>query len=80
MVLCLAYSSTLKMEATCFSQTSADFQRTTPRYITGDRNLDEDQFAKRSMLPQHEELVFIHLKNLIFYLLLKALNVKDTPT
>jgi hypothetical protein len=29
----LAYSSTLKMEATCSFETSADFQRTTLRYI-----------------------------------------------
>jgi hypothetical protein len=26
LVSCLAYSSTLKMEATCFSETSVDFQ------------------------------------------------------
>jgi hypothetical protein len=31
---CLAYSSTLKMEATCSSETSVDFQRTTLRYIS----------------------------------------------
>jgi hypothetical protein len=30
---CLAYSSTLKIEATCSSQTSVAFQRTTRRYI-----------------------------------------------
>jgi hypothetical protein len=30
---CLAYSLTLKMEVTCFSETSVDFQRTTQRYI-----------------------------------------------
>jgi hypothetical protein len=39
MVSCSAYSSTLKMEATCFSETSVDFQRTTRRYITEDRTL-----------------------------------------
>jgi hypothetical protein len=33
---CLAYSSTLKMEASCSSDTSVDFQRTTRRYITED--------------------------------------------
>jgi hypothetical protein len=33
LVSCLAYSSTLKMEATCPSETSVDFQRTTWRYI-----------------------------------------------
>jgi hypothetical protein len=30
---CLAYSSTLKMEATCSSETMVDFHRTTRRYI-----------------------------------------------
>jgi hypothetical protein len=33
LVSCSAYYSTLKMEATCSSETSADFQRTTWRYI-----------------------------------------------
>jgi hypothetical protein len=35
----LAYSSTLKMEATCASKTSADFQPTTPRYVLEDGTL-----------------------------------------
>jgi hypothetical protein len=30
---CSAYSSTLKMEVICFSETSVDFQRTARRYI-----------------------------------------------
>jgi hypothetical protein len=33
----LAYSLTLKMEATCSSETLVDFQRTTRRYIEQDR-------------------------------------------
>jgi hypothetical protein len=33
LVSCLAYSSTLKMEATCPSETSVDFQRATRPYI-----------------------------------------------
>jgi hypothetical protein len=33
----LAYFSTLKMEATCFFETSVDLQRTTRRYISEDR-------------------------------------------
>jgi hypothetical protein len=33
---CLAYSLTLKMEATCSSGTSVDFQQTTPHYIPED--------------------------------------------
>jgi hypothetical protein len=39
MVSCLAYSSALKMDATCSSETSVYFQRTTRRYIPGDTNL-----------------------------------------
>jgi hypothetical protein len=38
-VPCLAYSLTLKMEATCFSDMSVDFQWTTWRYIPDDRTL-----------------------------------------
>jgi hypothetical protein len=33
MISCLAYFSTLKMEATCSCETSVNFQRTTRRYI-----------------------------------------------
>jgi hypothetical protein len=39
LVSCLAYSSTLMMEATCFPETSTDFQRITLRYIPEDRTL-----------------------------------------
>jgi hypothetical protein len=35
----LAYSSTLKKEATCFSEMSVDFQRATRYYIPEDRTL-----------------------------------------
>jgi hypothetical protein len=38
---CSAYSSTLKMEAICFSETSVDFQRTTWHYIPEDSTLDQ---------------------------------------
>jgi hypothetical protein len=37
LVSCLVYSSTLKMEAICFSETSVDFQRAIWRYIPEDR-------------------------------------------
>jgi hypothetical protein len=33
LVYCLVYSSTMKMEAICYSETSVDFQRATRRYI-----------------------------------------------
>jgi hypothetical protein len=39
LVSCLSYSSTLKMETTCSSETSVDFQRTTLSYVTEDRTL-----------------------------------------
>jgi hypothetical protein len=39
LVSCLAYSSTMKMEATCSSETSVDFQRTTRHYIPEDKTL-----------------------------------------
>jgi PIN domain nuclease of toxin-antitoxin system len=37
-VTCLAYSSNLKLEATCSSETYVDFQQTTRRYIPEDGN------------------------------------------
>jgi hypothetical protein len=39
LVYCLAYSSTLKMEAICSSETSVYFHRTTRRYMPEDRTL-----------------------------------------
>jgi hypothetical protein len=39
LISCLAYSSTLKMEVTCSSEMSVEFQQTTGRYIPEDRNL-----------------------------------------
>jgi hypothetical protein len=41
---CLAYSSILKMKATCSSETLADFQRTTRRYIPEDVTLSTKYF------------------------------------
>jgi hypothetical protein len=41
LVSCSAYSSDLKMEATCSFETSVGFQRTTRRDIPEDRNLHE---------------------------------------
>jgi hypothetical protein len=45
---CLAYYLTLKMEATCSSETSVDFQLTTQLYIPEDRTLQEFFY-----LPSH---------------------------
>jgi hypothetical protein len=39
LVSCFAYYSTLKMDATCSSETSVDFQQTTRCYIPEDRTL-----------------------------------------
>jgi hypothetical protein len=39
LVSCLPYFWILKMEATCFSESSVDFHPTTRRYIPGDRTL-----------------------------------------
>jgi hypothetical protein len=39
-------SSTLQMEATCSSETSDDFERTTRCYIPEDRTLDFEEFPK----------------------------------
>jgi hypothetical protein len=41
LVSCLAYSSTLKMEATCSSEMSVDFQRTIWHYIPEYRTLQD---------------------------------------
>jgi hypothetical protein len=50
LVSCLAYFSTLKMEATCFSEASVEFQRTTWRYIPEDRTLQEGIYSELSLL------------------------------
>jgi hypothetical protein len=39
LISCSAYSSTLKMEAICSSETSVDFQQTTRRYFPKDSTL-----------------------------------------
>jgi hypothetical protein len=50
---CLAYSSTIKMEVTCSSATSVDFQRTTRRSISEDRTRHNHscENLKSCMLP-----------------------------
>jgi hypothetical protein len=40
LVVCLAYILTMKLEATCSSETSDDFQRNTRRYIPENRTLN----------------------------------------
>jgi hypothetical protein len=56
LVSSLAYSLTLKMEATCFSETSVDFQRTTRFYIPEDGTLHLlvcDKWKEDSKLYAH---------------------------
>jgi hypothetical protein len=43
LVCCLDYSSTLKTEATCSSETSVDFQWTKRRYIPDDTSLHNNR-------------------------------------
>jgi hypothetical protein len=57
LVYCLAYSSTLKMEPTCSSETSIDFQRSIRHYIPEDRTL-RHKFCLKSRVNVYF-LVFI---------------------
>jgi hypothetical protein len=55
----LAYSSTVKTEATCSSETSVDFQRTIWRYIVEDRTLHNhccENFKSCAVLCLHRDL------------------------
>jgi hypothetical protein len=57
--LALAYSSTLKMEATCSSEMSVDFQWATQHYIPEDRTLhDHDCVNLRSKMDLWKLLPF----------------------
>jgi hypothetical protein len=74
-----AYSSTLKMEAMCASETSVDFQRTAWRYITEDKTLLN--LKKIESLP----LLFLFLLDwrqgqvhLFLLILCKLMNPKQT--
>jgi hypothetical protein len=44
-VSCLAYSSTLNVEARCSSETSVDFQRITWRYMQENRTLNHCSYS-----------------------------------
>jgi hypothetical protein len=46
MVSCVTCSSTVNMEAICFSETSGDFRRATHRYIAEDRTLTNKNIIK----------------------------------
>jgi hypothetical protein len=54
LVFCLAYSSIINMEATCYSQTSVDFQRTTRRYISEYRTLHNLRWPNSAANGEYE--------------------------
>jgi hypothetical protein len=53
LVSCSAYSSILKMEAKCSSETSVDFQRTTRRRIPEGRTLHNHRYANLKSYMDH---------------------------
>jgi hypothetical protein len=53
LVSCLAYSSTLKIEATGSSEISVDFQRTTQSYIPQDRNHSNSYLGVDPLFPNY---------------------------
>jgi hypothetical protein len=56
LVSCLAYSSTLKTEVTCSSETSGDFQMTIRRYIPVEGSPDfRDIFSRFKLVRFHVE-------------------------
>jgi hypothetical protein len=50
---CLAYSSTLKMEAICSCEKAVDFRRTTQSYTPGDRSLHNHCCEIHLLLSSH---------------------------
>jgi hypothetical protein len=60
LVSCLAYSLSLKMEVTCSTETSVDFQWTTHCYIPGDRTLhDNDCENLKSHIPHFASPIYL---------------------
>jgi hypothetical protein len=79
---CLAYLSTLKMEATCSSERSVDFQQITGRYIIEDRHLQIKHF-----LSYYQEICILLKLKAVFMefpvtdmLLQKLLHENDRVT
>jgi hypothetical protein len=63
LVSCLTYSSTVKMEATCYSETSVEFQRTTRPYVPEDRNVGEIIVSHILSLKQYSSMKSFVLVN-----------------
>jgi hypothetical protein len=62
---CSVYSSTLKMEAICSSETSADIQWTTRRYIPEDNNRQYQRYLPKNDVRQNFGVICVI--NLDFY-------------
>jgi hypothetical protein len=58
-----AYSCTLKMEATCSSETSVDFQRSTWRYIPEDRTLQQTPVILLAKINRCCQVVFLRFRS-----------------
>jgi hypothetical protein len=67
LVSCMAYSSTLKIEVICSSETSVDFQRTTRRYIPEGSTLHYTFCSIYSM--SHKWFLYFGFSNNILYAL-----------
>jgi hypothetical protein len=69
-----AYSSTLKMESTCYSEASVDFQRTTRRYIPEDRTFHNHRCENLKSYRDHK--AYIPAAAFQSY---KPCSIKNTP-
>jgi hypothetical protein len=71
LVSCLAYSLTQKMEVTCSSETSVDFQQATWHYIPADRTLHnhccENLISYNSLIPSTSSLCTFNTISLFPY-------------
>jgi hypothetical protein len=65
LVSCLAYSSTLKMEEICFSETSVDFQQATCHHIPEDRTIFRINFYSSfwNASTSHFRIFHFRIKN-----------------
>jgi hypothetical protein len=77
----LAYSLTLKMEATCSSETSVDFQRTTGHYIPKDRTLHNPCCEKLKSYNRHVHITTYGLhsvRNICGFVTFSCQETNDT--
>jgi hypothetical protein len=73
LVSCLAYSSTLEMEASCSSEMSVDFQRSTRRYISEDSTLVDNSSpldcVLKSLNPVHTLTHYFFPRSILIWFL-----------